>query len=128
MTDIISIDGSTLVEEAAQTMIDNQIGSIIVTIDGKPEGIITRHDMLARVIVAYKDPRIHKTETIMTSPIISVPQDASILEAMRFMREKDVTHLLIEGEDGYVGILSEGDIVSAVTLSSLTQFTTLLRS
>ncbi len=116
-----------MVEEAAQTMIENKIGSIIITTNGKPEGIITRHDMLSRVIVAYKDPRIHKTETVMSSPLISVSEETSILEAMRFMRAENVTHLLVEGEEGYVGIISEGDIVSAVTLSSLTQFSTLLR-
>ena len=127
MNDIISIEGSTLVEEAARTMIENKIGSIIVTINGKPEGIITRQDMLSRVIVAYKDPRVHKTETIISSPLISVSKETSILDAMRFMRTKGVTHLLVEGEDGYAGIISERDIVSAVTLSSLTQFSTLLR-
>ena len=127
MNDIISIEGSTLVEQAAQTMIENKIGSIIVTINGIPEGIITRQDMLSRVIVAYKDPRVYKTETVMTSPLISVSEKTSILDSMRFMRSKEVTHLLVEGEEGYVGIISERDIVSAVTLSSLTQFSTLLR-
>ena len=127
MNDIISIEGSTLVEEAAKTMIENKIGSIIETRNGKPEGIITRQDMLARVIVAYKDPRIHKTEIVMSSPLISISKETSILEAMRHMRAEGVTHLLVEGEGGYVGIRSEGDIVSAVTLSSLTQFSTLLR-
>lgn len=128
MNDIISIEGSTLVEEAAQTMIENKIGSIIVNINGKPAGIITRQDMLSRVIVAYKDPRVHKTETIMSSPLISVRKETSILDAMRFMRSEEVTHLLVEGEEEYVGIISERDIVSAVTLSSLTQFSTLLRT
>lgn len=127
MNAIISIEGSSLVEEAAKTMIDNKIGSIIVTRDGKPEGIITRSDMLSRVIVAYKDPRVYKTETIMSSPLLSVSEKTSILEAMRIMRDKDITHLLIEKDDEYVGIISEGDLISAVTLSSLTQFSSLLR-
>ena len=127
MNAIISIEGSTLVEEAAKTMIDNRIGSIIVTRDGNPEGIITRSDMLSRVIVAYKDPRVHLTETIMSSPLISVGKDTPILDAMRFIRDKDITHLLVEDNGEYIGILSEGDMVRAVTLSSLTQFSTLLR-
>ena len=127
MNDIISIEGSTLVEEAAKKMIDNKIGSIIVTIDGKHEGIITRSDMLERVIVAYKDPRVHLTETIMSSPLISLGKDTPILDAMRFIRDKDITHLLVEDNGEYIGILSEGDMVRAVTLSSLTQFSTLLR-
>lgn len=127
MTDIISIDGSGLVETAAKTMIENKIGSIIVTIDGEPEGIITRADMLSRVIVAYKDPRVHLVKTIMSHPLISVNKDMPILDAMRFMRDKNITHLLVDYEGEYLGILSEKDLVRAVTLSSLTQFSTLLR-
>jgi signal-transduction protein with cAMP-binding, CBS, and nucleotidyltransferase domain len=127
MTDIISIEGTTLVETAAKTMIDHKIGSIIVTKDGKPVGIITKSDMLSRVIVAYKDPRVQLTKEIMSSPLISVPVATTLLEAMRDMRDKDVTHLLIKGDNEYVGIISEGDMVRAVTLSSLTQFTSLLR-
>ncbi len=127
MNDVISIEGSNLIEATAKKMIDNRIGSIIVTKDGKPKGIITRSDMLSRVIVAYKDPRVHLTETVMSSPLISVPKGTSILEAMRVMRDKNVTHLLIEENKDYVGIISEGDMVSAVTLSSMTQFSSLLR-
>lgn len=127
MNEVISIEGSSLIEAAAKTMIDNKIGSIIVTKDGEPEGIITRSDMLARVIVAYKNPRLHKTETVMSSPLISVPKDTTILDAMRIMRDKNVTHLLINDEGRYVGIISEKDMVHAVTLSSLTQFSSLLR-
>ncbi len=127
MNDVISIEGSSLIEAAAKKMIDSRIGSIIVTKDGKPKGIITRSDMLSRVIVAYKDPRIHITETVMSSPLISIPKGTSILEAMRVMRDKNVTHLLIEENGDYVGIISEGDMVSAVTLSSMTQFSSLLR-
>lgn len=127
MNDIVSIEGSSLIEDAAKTMIENKIGSIIVTNNGEPKGIITRADMLARVIVAYKDPRVHRTETVMSTPLISIHSQTSILDAMRIMRDKNVTHLLIKVEGKYVGIISEKDMVEAVTLSSLTQFSSLLR-
>ena len=127
MNDLMTIEASTFIEEASKTMIDNNIGSIIVTVDGKPEGIITTSDMLARVIVAYKDPRLHLTKTIMSSPLISVSKDVGILDAMRVMRDKDIKHLLIKDDGKYVGILSERDMIRAVTLSSLTQFSTILK-
>ena len=127
MNELITIEASTFIEEASKTMIDNNIGSIIVTVDGKPEGIITRSDMLARVIVAYKDPRLYLTKTIMSSPLISVSKDIGILDAMRVMRDKDIKYLLIEDDGKYVGILSEKDMIRAVTLSSLTQFSTILK-
>jgi CBS domain-containing protein len=127
MNEIISIDSYSLVAEAAKIMIDNEIGSIIVTEEGKPVGIITESDMLSRVIVAYQDPHELITKKIMSSPLISIDQNCSILDAMRFIRENSIHQVLVRENYELVGIVSEGDLIGAVTLSSLTQFSTILR-
>jgi CBS domain-containing protein len=127
MNEIISIDGESLVVDAAKIMIDNEIGSIVVTEDGNPVGIISESDMLARVIVASRDPKNLLTKKIMSSPLISIEKDSTILDAMRFIRDQDIHQVLIKDSGKLVGIVSEGDLISAVTLSSLTQFSTILR-
>lgn len=127
MKDIISVDSSTLISEAAQKMIENRIGSIIVTKDGVPFGIVTRSDMISRVIVTHKDPLLHKIHTITTSPLISLDANTPILDSMRFLRDRDIHQVLIIDDEKLVGIVSEGDLIRAVTICSLTQFSTLLR-
>jgi CBS domain-containing protein len=127
MNEIISVDGESLVVDAAKAMIDKQIGSIIVTEAGTPVGIITRSDLIARVIVANKDPNKLPTKKIMSSPLISIGKDTSILDAMRYIRDKDIHQILIKENGKLIGIVSEGDLISAVTLSSMTQFSTILR-
>jgi CBS domain-containing protein len=127
MNEIISIDGESLVVDAAKIMIDKKIGSIIVTEDGTPVGIITESDMLARVIVAYRDPKKLLTKKIMSSPLISITKDTTILDAMRFIRDQDIHIVLIKDNGRLTGIVSEGDLIRAVTLSSLTQFSSILR-
>jgi CBS domain-containing protein len=126
MNDIISIDGESLVAEAAKIMIDNEIGSIIVTEEDSPVGIITKSDMLARVIVAYRDPKNILVKKIMSSPLISIDKDSSILNAMRFIRDQDVHQVLVEDDGNFIGIVSEGDLIRAVTLSSLSQFSSII--
>ena len=126
MNDIISVDRSATVAESAKIMTEKNIGSLIVTEEGKPVGIITKSDMLNRVIVAYKDPAVHKARSIMSSSLISVESDTPILEAMRFIHEKDINQVLVSEGDELVGIVSRGDLVEAVTLSSLTQFSSIL--
>ncbi len=127
MNEIISIDGESLVVDAAKIMIDKEIGSIIVTEDGTPVGIITESDMLARVIVAYRDPKKLLTKKIISSPLISITKDSNILDAMRFMRDQDIHIVLIKDNSRFIGIVSEGDLIRAVTLSSLAQFSSILR-
>lgn len=127
MNEIISIDGESLVVDAAKIMIDREIGSIIVTDDGNPVGIITESDMLARVIVAYRDPKELLTKKIMTSPLLNITKDSTILDAMRYIRDKDIHIVLIKDKCRLIGIVSEGDLIRAVTISSLTQFSSILR-
>jgi signal-transduction protein with cAMP-binding, CBS, and nucleotidyltransferase domain len=127
MKNIVSIDGSSLIAEAAQKMIENKIGSIIVTEGGEPSGIVTRSDMISRVIVAHKEPGIHRINTIMSGPLISVDFDTPILDTMRFLRNRDINQVLVKDGEKLVGIVSEGDLIRAVTICSLTQFSTLLR-
>lgn len=126
MKEIISIDGASLISEAAQKMIKNKIGSIIITEEGEPKGIVTRSDMISRVIVAHLEPGSNRIDTIMSSPLISINHDTQILDAMRFLRDRDINQVLIKTGDKLTGIVSEGDLIRAVTLCSLAQFSTLL--
>jgi len=127
MKGIISIEADVSVSEAAQVMIDNKIGSIIITENGKPSGIITRSDMIKRVIVAYQNPRETTAGSVMSTPLISIEASTPILDVMRYIRDHDINQVLLSSDSKYVGIVSEGDLVRAVTVSSLTQFSTLLR-
>ena len=127
MNEIISIDGESLVVDAAKIMIEKEIGSIVVTEEGNPVGIITESDMLARVIVAYRDPKKLLTKKIMTSPLVSIEKGSTILDAMRFLRDQDIHIVLVTDDGKLTGIVSEGDLIRAVTLSSLSQFSSLIR-
>ncbi len=127
MKDIVSIDGSASIAEAAQKMIENKIGSIIVMENGEATGIVTRSDMIKRVIVAHKDPGANMINSIMSGPLISIDSQTPILDTMRFLRNKDINQVLVKRGNKLVGIVSEGDLIRAVTICSLTQFSTLLR-
>ncbi|HEX9914823.1 MAG TPA: CBS domain-containing protein [Candidatus Bathyarchaeia archaeon] len=125
--DLITISGESSIKEAAQVMLEHGIGSIVVTQDGQPVGIVTKSDLLSRVIVECRDPRECVVEAIMSTPLISVKKDTPILDAMRIMKNKKIRRLLVSDGAELVGIVSETDMVRAVTLSSMAQFRPLLR-
>jgi len=125
--ELITISGESSIKEAAQVMLEHGIGSIVVTQDGKPVGIVTKSDLLSRVIVECRDPRDCKVRVIMSAPLISVEKDTPILEAMRVMKNRKVRRLLVSDSGDLVGIVSETDMVRAVTMSSMAQFRPLLR-
>jgi CBS domain-containing protein len=127
MKELITIEGSRSVKEAAEIMLEKGIGSIVVTEKESPVGIVTKSDLLGRVIVNCRDPRECKMSEIMSSPLIFINKNTSILDAMRELRHRGVRRLLVSDGEKIVGIVSEYDMINAVTISSLTQFSTLLR-
>jgi CBS domain-containing protein len=125
--ELITIDGGSTIKDAAEVMLKHGIGSIVITQDCKPVGIVTKSDLLSRVIVECRDPSGCEVREVMSKPLISVDKDTPILEAMMILRSKKIRRLLVKDGEKLVGIVSETDMVRAVTFSSIAQFSPLLR-
>ena len=124
---VITVDEKTNVRDSAMLMTDKGIGSLIVIEDGKPVGIVTKRDMIKKVVSECKDPCGTKIRDIMTSPVITTSKDIGILSAMRTMREHQISQLLVLDGDRMVGVISERDLIKAVSYASLASFTPLMR-
>ena len=123
---VITLNGEVNVRDAALLMTDKRIGSIVVTERGKPIGIVTESDIIERIVCPCKDPCEVKMKEIMTSPVITIFKDTTILDAMREMRGRNISRLVVIDGD-IEGIISESDVIRAVSIASLTSFSTLLK-
>lgn len=123
---VVTLDGEVNVRDAALLMTDKRIGSIVVTERGQPIGIVTERDILERIVGPCKDPCETKMKEIMSSPLVTTSKETAILDAMRSMRERGISRLVVT-DGGMEGIVSEKDIIRAVSIASLTSFSTLLR-
>lgn len=124
---LITVETGVIVRDAAILMTEKKIGSIIVTDAGNPVGIVTERDALARVVSLCRDPCETRISEIMSSPLITIPKETEILAAMRKMRGDEIRRLCVTEDGNIVGIITERDIIRAVSISSLTSFSTLLR-
>jgi CBS domain-containing protein len=124
---VVTIDGEASVKNAAILMTGRRIGSIVIVERGQPIGIVTKRDMLDRVVSPCRDPCETKMKEIMSSPLITIPKETNILDAMRKMRENRISRLVVIDDDKLLGLVSERDVIRAVSIASLTSFSTLLR-
>jgi CBS domain-containing protein len=124
---VITVDGETNVRDSATLMSEKGIGSLIVLRRGKPVGIVTKRDIIKRVVSECKDPCGTKIRDIMTSPVITTSKDVGILSAMRTMREHQISQMLVLEGDKMAGIISERDLIKAVSYASLASFMPLMR-
>ena len=124
---VVSLDGDAFVRDAAILMSSRHIGSIIITERGQPVGIVTKRDLMERVVALCRDVCATRMKEIMSSPLHTVSPKVGILDAMRKMREHGIGRLVVMEGGEMVGIVTERDIIRAINIASLASFSTLLR-
>jgi CBS domain-containing protein len=108
------------VEQAAQKMIANDLGSIIVTdAQGNPVGIITERDVVDRVVAVNRVPRKVTAEAVMSRPVHMTTPDADIKDAAESMRNHHIRRLVVMEAGKMIGIVSSKDIVEITSKSFL---------
>jgi CBS domain-containing protein len=83
-------------------MRDSDTSSIIITNKNtqQPTGIVTERDILYRVIGEDKNPFETTLKSIMSHPLVSINDKASVKEAICVMRNRHVRRLLVKKADG----------------------------
>jgi signal-transduction protein with cAMP-binding, CBS, and nucleotidyltransferase domain len=109
------IDAEASVLDAVRAMVEANVGSLLVTIDGAIEGIVTERDYLRRVTLEGRDERSTAVREIMTSPLVVVTPQTSLDECMALMTERRIRHLPVTEGGEVVGVVSIGDVVKAMT-------------
>jgi CBS domain-containing protein len=112
--DIRVVRPDTSIKEVVATMNKFGIGSIIIVQGDRPVGIITERDILSRLVEPCLAPETLTARQIMTSPVLTISETASIEEAARFMARKHVKKLPVMDNGKLVGIITYTDIVSKV--------------
>lgn len=108
---VICVDIEDTVQQAAEVMKKNDISGVIVTHEGEGVGIVTERDIICKLVVENLGASTTTAKKVMSSPLITIPPEASIDEAAALMRDKDIRRLVVSQEDQIIGIISEFDIV-----------------
>lgn len=114
MRKIVSIDIGASVSEASKIMTREELGSIVISKNGKPIGIMTERDVLRKVVEPGLNPREVSVGDVMSSPLITVSSETGIAEALRIMSDRNIRRLLVTEDDKIVGIITEMDLIKAI--------------
>lgn len=108
-----TVTRDTLVEETAQLMLENEIGSVVVTDDdNRLEGILTTTDFV-RIVAERKPKDQTPVSKYMTEDIVTVSAQDSIRDAADVMVEHGFHHLpVVDDEVGVIGMVTTSDLTS----------------
>ncbi|MBI3813429.1 MAG: CBS domain-containing protein [Nitrospinae bacterium] len=108
---IISVSPDTTLKRAAEIMKSQKIGSLIVKEGEGLAGIVTEVDFTHKIMTGELDPYKMTVRDIMSSPIISIEADESIVEAQELMKKRAVRHLIVTEKGKPAGVVSARDLV-----------------
>ena len=117
---VLTVDKSTSLQQAALSMRKSNIGCVIITEDTKPIGIVTERDFVTKV-AAEGRPLFTDIYQVMSSPLITINPEETIWEAAEMMKEKGIHKLAVKKNEKIVGIVTATDIVRISSLGSDSQ-------
>ena len=106
---VIKVNAS--LQEAANQMHVQRIGSLLVEKNGEYAGIITETDVV-RAVAENADVSQLKVHGLMSSPIISLDKKLSPQYARDLMADRRIRHLAITEEGQIVGVISVRDLLA----------------
>lgn len=111
--DFPSVTTGTSVLEAARMMREGRHGFVIVsTPDGKPEGIATEWDFLARIVAEDRDPEAVHIEEIMTRNLLTADPGASIDQISQLMVDRGTRRVLVVKDGQILGVIQARTILA----------------
>ncbi len=116
--DVVSIDGTATVADAVRLMRDESVSSLFVNRRGVEDawGIVTRKDVVCKVIDPGKDPSDVKVFEIMSKPLVTVSPGLALKYCARLFNSTGIRRAPVFDGKEIVGILSNTDIFNSIQL------------
>jgi CBS domain-containing protein len=116
--DVVIITPEASLQEAAKTMAERQIGSLIVMKYRTPLGIVTERDLLSKVVVPGLFLKDEKIEDNMSYPLPSISVSAKNRDVAQMMITMDSTRLGVFDGGNLAGIITSSDLVKSLPVTS----------
>ena len=106
------VDVSDSVFDAATKMIEANVGCVVVMQQDDIAGVVTKGDILRNSVLKQLDLKATRVSSVMSTPVVSIDQDASLEDAAKIMSERHVSKLpVLDSEGLLVGIITSTDVI-----------------
>ncbi len=115
-TEVVYIDGKKTVADAVRLMREKKVSSLIVNRRGVEDafGIVTRKDVVNKVVDPGKDPAQVKVFEIMSKPLFTVSPGLQLKYCARLFNTAGIRRAVVFDGKEIIGILSNTDIFNAI--------------
>ena len=113
---VATIDGSETATSAIAMMRQKKVSSLVVNRRTHEDawGIVTRKDIVGKIVDPGKDPKSVKVHEIMTKPVVMVSPGLALKYCARLFHNAGIRRAPVFDGKEIVGIISNTDIFNAI--------------
>ena len=113
---VVFVEGKSSVADAIKMMRSKKVSSLVVNRrnHGDAWGILTRKDVVNKIIDPGKDPADVKVYEIMSKPLVTVSPGLQLKYCARLMNNTGIRRAVVFDGKDIIGMLSNTDIFNAV--------------
>jgi PAS domain S-box-containing protein len=113
-SDVAVIASSASVRAAAELMASKDISCLVATDNGAVVGVFTERDLLKRVIAVKRNPDRTRLKQVMSSPVVSISREQTVLSAMKLLESIGIRRLVVMDGETLHGLITQTDILKAI--------------
>ncbi|ACV12401.1 putative signal transduction protein with CBS domains [Halorhabdus utahensis DSM 12940] len=113
-SDVVTAQPETPVTELAGRMDAEDVGSVVITDDDTPVGIVTDRDLAIRVLGKERDRTETTAADVMTADLKTIEADAGFYEATNLMSDAGIRRLPVTDGDELTGIVTADDLTELI--------------
>src|ERR1041385_8548055 len=120
-TDIIIVEGDKSAEEASKLMKERNARCVLASHKGEVVGIVSKTDILFKVLGQDRNPAKVKLREIMSSPVLALEPTTTVKEALSVMDKRHVRQVMVHAYSAVLGLVTREAIyekLEAISVSS----------
>ena len=126
-TNVNILESDGFADEAITLMKGRNVRSVLVAHNGEAIGIVSKTDILFKVMSQGRNPAKVRLREIMNSPVLAVDPKSTIQEALSIMNKYAIRQIIVSSNAAVLGMVAREDIFEKIQIATITAADTALR-
>ena len=118
-TNVVILESDKFTDEALNLMKEKHVRSILASHMGEVVGIVSKTDILFKVMSQGRNSGKVRLREIMTSPVLAVGPQNSVQETLSIMDRHIIRQVIVSSHSAVLGMVSRDDIFEKIHMATV---------
>jgi CBS domain-containing protein len=126
-TNVILLTNDRFANEAIKSMKKRNARSVLVSNNNEVVGIVSKTDILFKVMSRGRNPAKVRLREIMNSPVLAVDPKTTVREALSIMDRHMIRQIIVSSNAAVLGMVAREDIFEKIQIATISMADAALR-